>query len=57
VTAHLALESLALPAGVERAVGTLTVVVRKGKAAEWRVDYDRSDPQTAILLDAVAAPG
>jgi ketosteroid isomerase-like protein len=56
VTADLVLEAPTLPPGVERAVGTLTVLVRKGKAVEWRVDYDRGDAQTAMLLDAVGAP-
>jgi hypothetical protein len=53
VTVHSELRSPMLPSGIDRAVGTFTATVRNGSIIRSRMEYDRSDPQTAALLNAI----
>jgi hypothetical protein len=41
------------PPGVSRAIGSFTATVRKGKITRLVQDYDRSDPETAMLFAAI----
>lgn len=52
VSAPTTLTSPNFPPGVTRAVGSFTATVRRGKIIRLVQDYDRSDPETAMLFAA-----
>jgi hypothetical protein len=53
VSAPSSLTSPNFPPGVTRAIGSFTATVRKGKITRFVQDYDRSDPETAMLFAAM----
>jgi ketosteroid isomerase-like protein len=50
VTASSSLRAPSLPAGVQRAIGTLIATVSNHKISRWEQTYDLKDPQTAKLF-------
>jgi len=49
-TAASSLRAPSLPAGVQRAIATLTSTVSNSKFSRWEQTYDLKDPQTAKLF-------
>jgi hypothetical protein len=55
LVARAAIRSPKFPPGVDRAVGTFSAVVHNGFIVDSRMEYDRADSQTAVLLRAVGS--
>ena len=53
VNGHAERRSPHVPAGVPRAIGPFTVVVRNGEITSLKQDSDLTDPQTAALFSAL----
>jgi hypothetical protein len=51
LTAHFSFASPEFPAGVQRVIGTTTAVVRNQKIVLMSMNWDATDPQTAIVLN------
>jgi hypothetical protein len=50
VSAHSTLTSPKFPPGVTRAIGSFTATVENGEITKLIQEYDRTDPQTALLF-------
>jgi len=53
LTSRVTLTAPQLPGGIQRAVGRNTVQVYKNRIVLLRLDFDRTDPQTAVFLNAL----